>query len=221
MFFSIVPAFFVAALVPQAIATLYVTSPVASTVCTAGKACIVSWNDNGNSPSLAQIGVCTLALYVGSVIEQLQLQPLGSVDVSKQATYSFVPIANIGADSSSYFIRFTSTNLTVTSPQPGPWLGFSSKFTLTGMTGTFNSTVLSYISAATAVGGTTTPASSVPASTSSVVSNTTSKPTTPTSSKPAATTSSQSAGVPAFGSSSPAAALAAVIVSAFFAAGAF
>lgn len=83
MISSILVASFVAAatLVPQSLAKLYVsfltlvydhsgdkfgiltltypiqlTSPVASTTCQAGQPCTVSWNDDGNAPTLSQIG---------------------------------------------------------------------------------------------------------------------------------------------------------------------
>lgn len=87
MFSSVAVVSVLAALVPQAAATLYVsqlyhaftlnsgvfcwaaahlraliplspkiTAPVATTSCTAGQNCQVSWNDDGTQPSLSSIG---------------------------------------------------------------------------------------------------------------------------------------------------------------------
>jgi len=231
MFSSILAAAFVAALAPQALANLYITSPVASTSCAAGQPCVASWNDDGNAPSLAQIGACNVGIWAGSQQTQYQLQDLGSVDVSTQATANFIPQAQIGGNSNLYFLRFTSVNF---KDGANPWIGFSAKFTLTGMTGQFNETLQSLMTAPTsAIGsstpaGTTTPAgTSTPAGTttpagSSGITTTTAKPSGSSTSRATSTaTSSTGAAAPIFGSSSTAVALAAVVVSAFFAAAAF
>lgn len=233
MFSSIFAVSFLAALAPQALATLYITAPVATTTCQAGQPCAVSWDDDGTQPTLSQIGACTVALYVGSQTTQIQLQALGNVDVSTQATASFVPDASVGGNSPLYFLRFTST---VLNEGAYPWEGFSAKFTLSGMTGTFNATEQSLMTAPTSAIGSSTPAASTtssgsaPASTSTGIvtvtstgsASSTAKPTGSTSSKPASTsTSSTGAAVPVLGSSSHAVALVAVVVSAFFAAAAF
>jgi len=216
--------FFVAALVSQAVATLYVTSPTASTTCTANQPCLLSWNDDGNLPPLSQIGSCSVGLYVGSQTNQFFLQALPDVVVSQQASATFQVPPNVGGNSNLYFVRFTSHNLT---EGQYPWEGFSAKFTLTGMIGTFNDTELSAMTGATSAAGPTSTASipsssSGPASGNSIVHSVTSQLTTPTSSSSKVTaTTSKGAAIPAFGSSSHVVALTAVIVSAFFAAAIF
>jgi len=234
MFTSVLAATLAATLVPQALANLYITSPVASTTCTAGQACAVSWNDDGTTPALGTIGACTVALFVGSQQTQIQLQSLGDVDVVQQATASFIPDPTVGGDSDLYFLRFTATNYMVGAY---PYEGFSAKFTLTGMTGTFNATEASLMSAPTsAIGSSTSGASvsttSVGASTtaaqttsSGIVSSTTSKASSTggTSAKTSstATTSSGAASPAALASSSALTGVAAVVLSAFLAAVAF
>lgn len=48
-----------------------VTNPVASTTLPAGQQATIKWMDDGNSPSLAQLGPCFIGLYAGSVNEQV------------------------------------------------------------------------------------------------------------------------------------------------------
>jgi len=230
MISSILKASFVAAFVPQALAKLYITSPVAGTICQAGKPCNVTWNDDGTQPTLGQIGPCDVGLYIGSQTTQIKLQDLGSIDVSKQSTSSFNADPTVGGDSPLYFLRFTSLSL-----QDGTsnynYESFSAKFELTGMTGTFNSTEQSLMTAPTSAIGSstsspltaTTPGSSPLTATGNHNGTTTSgtgKPTGTSSHSTPSSTSSKGAAVPAFASSSHTAAFAAVVC-AFFAAAAF
>jgi len=131
----------VAAAIQQAHGAIYITGPVGSSKCTAGSSCPINWNDDGHQPSLAQIGMSTIGLYVGSVQIQYLLQSITTLDVSKASNFPFTPQASVGANSDQYFIRFTSLNLTSTTNQMYPYEAFSSKFTLSGMTGQFNATL--------------------------------------------------------------------------------
>lgn len=235
MFTSILAATIAASLAPQALANLYITSPVASTTCQAGQNCPVSWNDDGTTPALGTIGACTVGLYVGSQQTQILLQTLGDVDVSQQASASFTPDATVGGNSDLYFLRFTSVNYM---DGAYPYEGFSAKFTLTGMTGTFNATEQSLMTAPTsAIGGSTTAAVSTTgvntaSTTSAAGSSTTSGVATSTVTKAASTGASTSKSTStststAKGAASPLASpsaltgVLAVVVSAFFAAVAF
>jgi len=216
MFSSLLTVSFVAALVPQALAKLYITSPVATTTCQAGKSCGITWNDDGTQPTLSQIGPCDVGLYIGSQTTQIQLQDLGRINVNAQAVSNFTPNAAVGGDSPLYFLRFTSLNL---SEGLYNYESFSAKFTLTGMTGTFNATEQALMTAPTSsVASTTTGAS--PTARNNTGITTTSATRTATTSK-STTTAPSNAAAPAFDSSSPAAALVAVVISAFFAAAAF
>lgn len=231
MFSSLAAVTVLAALAPQALATLYITSPVASTVCKAGTNCPVAWNDDGTAPPLATIGACTVGLYVGSQFTQIQLQPLGDVSVAAQASATFIPNPEVGGNSDLYFLRFTSTTYQVNGV---PWEGFSAKFTIQGMTGTFNATESSLMYAPTSgAGGATSPAASTPATStpasstpatsagpSSTIVTTTKAGTSSTQSKAASSPTTSSAALPviAGSSSSVFVGVAAVAVSAVMAA---
>jgi hypothetical protein len=152
------------AVASTASAELYLTSPVGSTSCQAGQPCNIAWSDDGNTPNLESIGLCDLGLFVGSVAQQVQVQHISDgIDVSKNAQLAFTPEANGGGSGSFYFIRFTSKTLASTANPQYPYQSFSAKFTITGMTGTFNSTVQSMIDGATVSPGASTSASQSPA----------------------------------------------------------
>jgi len=159
------------ALAPAAFATIFVTSPVASTTCPAGTECTVAWKDDGNAPSLAQFGNASVAVYVGSQQVQTLLQMISpSVNVATTNTIVFTPTANIGPNSADYFIKFVSASLKQngTTIANTPEEAFSAKFTLSGMSGQFNATVQSEINAATGAStGATASASNTAAKSSS------------------------------------------------------
>ncbi|KZT28223.1 hypothetical protein NEOLEDRAFT_1129554 [Neolentinus lepideus HHB14362 ss-1] len=142
MFGSAFTAVVFAALAPSALATIFTTSPVASTSWPAGQQATISWQDDGISPSLQSFGPSKVSIYVGNAIQQTLLQPITpSVDVSTTSSIVFTPDASIGPNGADYFIRFESLSLKdATNPQY-PALAFSAKFALSGMSGTFNSTV--------------------------------------------------------------------------------
>jgi len=141
-----------------AVAELSVTAPIGTTTCTGGQVCTVSWSDNHSGVSLAQQGNCTVALYTGGAQQQTFLQPIAypnAVNVSTTASIDFTVDPTIGPNGADYFIRFSSTSLANPASAANPYLSFSAKFTLAGMSGTFNQTVLNQIASA----GSTTPAS--------------------------------------------------------------
>jgi len=80
------------------------------------------------------------------------LQPIAfpaAVNVSTTASIEFTVDPTVGPNGSDYFIRFSSATLANPTSPTNPYLSFSSKFTLAGMTGTFNQTVLNQIASAT------------------------------------------------------------------------
>jgi len=173
-----------------AFATVFVTAPVAATSYTGGQPAVVNWQDDGNSPSLAQFGPAKISIYAGNAQQQTLLQTLNpNVDVSQVSTINFTPDPTIGPNSSEYFIRFESLSLPDATQPQFPALAFSAKFQLTSMTGVFTADVLSQIagqstaplaSQTTTVAAATTPAASTTAATNKpATSGTTSaKPTT-------------------------------------------
>jgi len=133
-----------------AFAELAVTAPVGTTTCTGGQTCQVTWEDDHTGVTLAQQGNCTIALYTGGAQQQTFLQPIvfpGSVNVSTTSSVSFTVDPTVGPNGSNYFIRFSSTSLANPASTANPYLSFSAKFALAGMTGTFNQTVLNQIAA--------------------------------------------------------------------------
>jgi len=175
-------------LISVAFATVYVTSPVASTIDSGGQIATVAWQDDGNAPSLTLFGSAKVSVYAGNAIQQTSLQLISAnVDVATSTSVNFTVDPTIGPDSSHYFIRFES-NLGK-SANGTAYLAFSSQFSLTNMTGTFNSTVSAEIA-----GLSTAPlASPTPSSTLSVLSTPSLTTSTGTSSRtPSATVSATS-----------------------------
>ncbi|TBU38982.1 hypothetical protein BD309DRAFT_970729 [Dichomitus squalens] len=163
-----------AAAVSPALATIYVTSPTASSQWTAGQQQTISWQDDGQSPSLANFGPSKVSVYVGNQIQQTPVQVITqSVDVSTTSSIVFTPDASTGQNGQYYFIRFESLGLKDATNAAFPALAFSSKYTMSGMTGTFTAEELAQISAAVSSGAAAT--------TSAAASNATPAGTTTTS----------------------------------------
>lgn len=130
------------ALAASALANVFITSPVATTTFTAGQQATVTWQDDGLTPNLSSFGASLVGIYTGNANQQTLLQTISpSVDVSTTSSIVFTPDGTIGPDSSEYFVRFTSINLKDATNSQFPAEAFSAKFAMTGMTGTFNSTV--------------------------------------------------------------------------------
>jgi len=147
----------------SAFATVFTTSPVASTTFSGGKPATVSWQDDGSAPSLKDFGPAIVSIYVGNALQQTSLQTIApNVDVSTTASIQFTPDPTIGPNSNNYFIRFQSVSLKDPKSPQYPALAFSAKFTMDSMTGTFNSTVQAQIDGQSTapIGGPTSAASS-------------------------------------------------------------
>jgi hypothetical protein len=174
-------AFVVLALSASAFATVFVTSPVASTTFTGGKSATVSWQDDGKQPTLQSFGPAIVSIYAGNSQQQTLLQTITpSVDVSGTQAVVFTPDPSIGPNGNEYFVRFQSINLKDTTQPQFPALAFSAKFTMSGMSGTFNATVQSQIDGQSTapIGGTaaasssgSAPAATTPATTASKASS--------------------------------------------------
>jgi hypothetical protein len=184
-------SFIVLALAAQAFATVFITSPVASTTFSGGKQATISWQDDGASPSLKDFGPAKVSIYVGNAQQQTSLQLItASVDVSTTASIQFTPDPTIGPNSNQYFIRIESLSLKDAKQPQYPALAFSAKFAMDNMSGTFSDAAQAQIA-----GQSTAPLASQ-STTVSVASNTaTTKPTsaastTGGSSKAASATSS-------------------------------
>jgi hypothetical protein len=157
-----------------ALATVFVTSPVASTTFHGGQPATISWQDNGTPPLLQDFGNAKVSIYAGNAQQQTSLQLIvPSVNVATTSSIQFTPEANIGPNSNEYFIRIESLGAKDPLNPQFPALSFSAKFTLDNMSGTFTPDVQAEIdgqsTAPLAAGQTTppTPAASGPASASS------------------------------------------------------
>lgn len=129
-----------------ALGNLFMTSPVASTSWTAGQQATISWKDDGASPSLADLGPCKVSVYVGSQTQQTLIQEVvPSVDVSTTSSIVFTPDGSKGENGAFYFIRIESLSAKDAKNPQYPAQAFSSKYTMSGMTGSFDATVKAQI----------------------------------------------------------------------------
>ncbi|RPD61560.1 hypothetical protein L226DRAFT_534238 [Lentinus tigrinus ALCF2SS1-7] len=164
-------ALLILAAVAPAFATIYTTSPVGTTAWTAGQQQTISWQDDGSSPSLADFGNAKVSVYVGNAQQQTMVQSISdSVNVASTSSIVFTPDASVGENGAYYFIRFESLALKDATNSAYPALAFSSKYTMSGMTGTFSADVKAQIAAASG----TTSAAAAPATTSAAAGTTTS-----------------------------------------------
>jgi len=149
-----------AAVVPLAQATVFITDPVATTSLAAGQQTSITWQDDGKAPSLTTFGPASIGLFVGTSSQQTLLQSIATnVDVSKANSQTWTPDPTVGPNFSSYFIRIQSISTVDPNNTQFPAQGFSAKFALTGMTGNFNSTVQAQVNgAASSAGASSTPA---------------------------------------------------------------
>lgn len=176
--------------VSVAFANVYVTAPVAGTTYTAGNDSLVSWistQDNTTSPTLEEFGPAIVSIYVGNARQQTRLQVINSnVDVSKETNFRFRPEPSIGPNSNEYFVRFESISGKERNTS-FPFMAFSAKFTLTGMTGEFNTSVREQIA------GQSTAPLAIPSTTSGTSGTATSTPSLTASSASKTSTTSASA----------------------------
>ncbi|KAI0943398.1 hypothetical protein AcW1_002570 [Taiwanofungus camphoratus] len=171
-----------AAFVPTAFGTVYVTAPVSETSWAAGQNQSISWQDDGSTPSLADFGNAKVSIYVGNANVQTEVQQIvPSVNVSTTQSIVFTPNPAAGANGDYYFIRFESLALKDAKNPQYPAEAFSAKFSLSGMSGSFNASVQSEIdgqSTAPIGGSTSVAATSV--STHAAVASLTSTPASST-----------------------------------------
>jgi len=142
-----------AALTPLANANPFVTKPTAGVSIPAGTPYQITWQDDGKTPNLTAFGASTIGLFVGSVDVQYQVSVIGSVDVGVSSTFQWTIDPQAGPNFDGYFIRFTSVNLKDANDSRFNAESFSAKFTLTGMTGNFNTTIQAGINGSTTQSG--------------------------------------------------------------------
>jgi hypothetical protein len=195
----------ICALATSALGTVFITAPVATTSWQAGQKQTVTWQDDGKAPDLKTFGPAVISIYAGNAKEQTGLQVISpSTDVSTASSIDFTPDPKIGPESDNYFIRFESINAKDSAAPQFPALAFSAKFKLTGMSGTFNSTVQAQIDGQSTapIGGSApaTPSSTAAAGATTKPAASTAKPSGASSGTPAKTSTAAS-GKPSNGAS--------------------
>ncbi|KAH8915142.1 hypothetical protein BT69DRAFT_1356956 [Atractiella rhizophila] len=129
-------------------ATIYFTSPVASTSGTGGQTLTIKWEDDGEAPSAASFGPSVIGIYAGGKLQQTLLQSFGTIDdPSKVLSVAPEIPKTLGPDSDQYFIRVTSVS--AKDADGNALNAFSAKFSLEGMTGKFSPQVEAQISSLT------------------------------------------------------------------------
>jgi len=157
-----------------AFATVYLTSPTASSTFHGGQAATVSWQDDGQAPSLQDFGNAKVSVYVGNAQQQTSLQLIvDSVNVATTSSIQFTPNPSIGPNGNEYFIRIESLGFKDPKNPQFPALSFSAKFALDNMSGTFNQTVLAQIAGQSTapLAGQTSAAASSPSASASLTSS--------------------------------------------------
>jgi len=203
---------FAAVVAPAVLAGPYFTSPVGGTTCVASQPCTVSWQDDNTAPTLADFGDCIIGVYAGSQNQQSLMQAIAPANAASTGSVIFTPDPAMGQDSSSYFIKMISVNTADPTNAQYKATAYSAMFTLNGMTGAFNETVLSQIAGTAASSGvaasvapaTSAAASSVAAATS-VVASATSAAGSSSASRAASSSASHSASAASASASSNAA----------------
>ncbi|KAL9931683.1 hypothetical protein V8E36_009469 [Tilletia maclaganii] len=117
---------------------IVIHNPVASTHAEGGRPLDVEWIDDGKAPTLRSFGTISVYLCTGSQTVQYQLQQLATNVRASATSGSWRIDPSVGPNSDKYFLRFQGSNLSSAGTPP---LGFSARFSLSKMTGTFNSTV--------------------------------------------------------------------------------
>ncbi|RKP06741.1 hypothetical protein THASP1DRAFT_31446 [Thamnocephalis sphaerospora] len=117
-----------AMLAAPAYANFYPTFPVGDSVWPAGTQQTITWQDDGSAPSLDAIPSFKLELQTGTDAAQKTLAVVGTTIDPKSKSIRFTIPANIGPSGKVYFFRFT--------PSVGE-IKWTTRFTLTGATGTF------------------------------------------------------------------------------------
>jgi len=190
------------ALVSSAFATVFITNPTSSSTFNGGQNNSINWEDDGTSPSTAEWGNASVAIYTGNENEQTMLQMIApSVNVSATTSIQFQVDPSIGSNGLFYFIRMQSLTLVDNSTSfHFNELAFSHLFTMADMTGTFNASVSAEIAGQSTapIGGSSTGSSASTATSASTTGKVAAASTT-SSSTTSATTAAASNG--AMGSS--------------------
>ncbi|SCV67388.1 BQ2448_4999 [Microbotryum intermedium] len=159
------------ALASFAHAGLYIVDPVASSVCSGGKAFTIKW-ENHSAPSARSFGAVKVGLWTGLSTTQFLIQDLGTIqDPTRNPSLAVTIKPAVGPNSDEYFIRFDP--ISGKDAKGAALQSFSSRFTLKAMTGKFSAAQQQAFKGVAAAAAEPTKAASATASTSLVRSTTT------------------------------------------------
>jgi len=142
--------FLLAAIAPSALAYPAFSVPAAGASVPGGSAFTVTWKDSGDAPALADLSAYQLFLFTGSNTAPTQLISLSTGAFTANTLTVTVPVGTAGSKTNAYFLGMIST-----ATAGGTVTSYSSRFSLTGMTGVFSA---ADITALATVTGTTGPA---------------------------------------------------------------
>ncbi|CZT53278.1 related to KRE9 Cell wall synthesis protein [Rhynchosporium secalis] len=128
-------------------------APAAGASIVGGTAFTVAWAETGDAPALADLSSYTLFLFSGSNTAPTQLYQLSASTFAAagKSVSVTVPVNTGGVGTNAYFLGMLSV-----ATAGGTVWNYSNRFTLTGMTGTFDPTVAAAVKA---VSGSTGPPS--------------------------------------------------------------
>ena len=134
------------------LADVKITTPAPGTSIPGGGAISIAWTDSGTAPPLSDLTTYQLFLVAGGQDDPSQMVVGTPVSGTYAATGSqaqmTVSIAAAGSKTNAYFIKMVSVD-----SNGGQVINYSSRFTLTGMTGVFPQNVLDGFSSVTGTAG--------------------------------------------------------------------
>ncbi|EOR02800.1 hypothetical protein J056_003362 [Wallemia ichthyophaga EXF-994] len=138
--------FALSAIASTTLARLSITQPISGDTIEGGEEYTVEWVERGEDVTLSDIGQSHVYLYAGNDSDSMvPLTQLGTVDATEKEFNTTID-PEIGQNGTYYTIRVVSDNLQSQKPEMAqydyPYIAYSDIFELTGMTGTFNETLL-------------------------------------------------------------------------------
>lgn len=135
---------------PLAFADVKITSPAAGATIPGGTAVTITWADSGVAPAITDLAGYTILLYSGSNAAPVSLLALtsGTFAATPNSASVTIPVTIGGATANAYFLGVESTAKT-----GGTVVNYSSRFTLSGMTGKFDPAVTTALAAVSGTAG--------------------------------------------------------------------
>lgn len=140
---------FLLATCPITLADVTFTAPAAGSIFEGNAAIDVSWVDSGDAPSIADLKDYNIYLYSGSNADPKKITPLLDGSFSNgNAVKVTVPVDVGGSTANAYFLGIISTATTGETVT-----AYSDRFTLSGMTGAFDTDILAGLASVSGTSG--------------------------------------------------------------------